>query len=106
MVQKKNKIIAEVGINHNGDVEIASKLIKKCKEIGVDIVKFQKRDINLVYSKEVVDQLRDSPFAQLKEIKKKVLNLEKSNMIKLIVYVNQLILSGLLALGMLTVRNF
>ena len=106
MVQKKIKIIAEVGINHNGDVEIASKLIKKCKEIGVDIVKFQKRDINLVYSKEVLDQLRDSPFGTTQRDQKKVLNLEKSNMIKLTVYVNQLILNGLLALGMLTVRNF
>lgn len=58
----KIKIVAEVGINHNGDINIAKKLINNCKSIGVDIVKFQKRDIDLVYSKEILDQKRDSPF--------------------------------------------
>ena len=35
--------IAEIGINHNGDIKIAKKLIRICKEIGVDAVKFQKK---------------------------------------------------------------
>lgn len=55
-------IIAEIGINHNGDINIAKKMIDICVETKVDAVKFQKRDINLVYSKEVLDQKRDSPW--------------------------------------------
>jgi N-acetylneuraminate synthase len=55
-------IIAEIGINHNGDVNIAKKLIKVAKEVGCNAVKFQKRDIDLVYSKEVLDSPRESPW--------------------------------------------
>ena len=55
-------IIAEIGINHNGDIEIAKKLIDVAKEAGCDAVKFQKRDINLVYSKEMLDSPRESPW--------------------------------------------
>ena len=42
-------IIAEIGINHNGDVGIAKELIKVAKESGCDAVKFQKRNIEHVY---------------------------------------------------------
>ena len=45
-------IIAEIGINHNGEVGIAKDLIKVAKESGCDAVKFQKRTIELVYTKE------------------------------------------------------
>jgi len=55
-------IIAEIGINHNGDVEIAKKLIDVAVFAGVDAVKFQKRTIDLVYSKEVLDAPRESPW--------------------------------------------
>ena len=61
---KKTFIIAEIGINHNGSLDIAKKLIKKCKDAGADAVKFQKRDINLVYSKEELDKDRESPFGK------------------------------------------
>ena len=44
-------IIAEIGINHNGDVEIAKKLIDMAKECGCHAVKFQKRTIDIVYKK-------------------------------------------------------
>ena len=43
-------IIAEIGINHNGDLDVAKKLIKGAKEAGADAVKFQKRTIDLVYT--------------------------------------------------------
>ena len=56
------KIIAEIGINHNGDLDIAKKLIDEAKDCGADIVKFQKRDLNLVYSKEILDSPRESPW--------------------------------------------
>jgi N-acetylneuraminate synthase len=55
-------IIAEIGINHNGDVEIAKQLIDVAKVACADAVKFQKRTIDLVYSKEMLDSLRESPW--------------------------------------------
>jgi len=57
-------ITAEVGINHNGDINIAKELIKAAKEAGCDAVKFQKRDINLVYTKELLDSPRESPWGK------------------------------------------
>lgn len=55
-------IIAEIGINHNGDIEIAKKLIDMAKRTGCDAVKFQKRTVERVYSKEVLDSPRESPW--------------------------------------------
>jgi N-acetylneuraminate synthase len=55
-------IIAEIGINHNGDVGIAKDLIKIAKEAGCDAVKFQKRSLDLVYSPEELDKPRESPW--------------------------------------------
>ena len=67
----KIAIISEIGINHNGDVSIAKDMIKESKLCGADLVKFQKRDINLVYSKEMLASKRESPwgttFRQQKE---------------------------------------
>ena len=56
-------IIAEIGINHNGDVEIAKQLIDVAKIAGADAVKFQKRTIDLVYTKELLDSPRESPWS-------------------------------------------
>lgn len=55
-------IIAEIGINHNGDINIAKELIKIAKDAGCDAVKFQKRTIDLVYDKELLDTPRESPW--------------------------------------------
>ncbi|MFH0792062.1 MAG: N-acetylneuraminate synthase family protein [bacterium] len=55
-------IVAEVGINHNGDIEIAKKLIGVAVSCGCDAVKFQKRTVELVYTKEDLDRPRESPF--------------------------------------------
>ena len=55
-------VIAEIGINHNGDIEIAKKLIEVAKNAGCDAVKFQKRTIEKVYSKSTLDSLRESPW--------------------------------------------
>jgi N-acetylneuraminate synthase len=55
-------IISEIGINHNGDLEIAKKMIDASIEAGADAVKFQKRDIEIVYSEEQLKKLRTSPF--------------------------------------------
>jgi N-acetylneuraminate synthase len=55
-------IVAEIGINHNGSIEIAEKLIRMAKKTGCDAVKFQKRTIEVVYSKKELDQDRESPW--------------------------------------------
>ena len=55
-------IIAEIGINHNGDMDLAKELILKAKHGGCDAVKFQKRDIESVYSEEELNTPRESPF--------------------------------------------
>ena len=55
-------LIAEIGINHNGDIDLAKKLISLAKDCDYDAVKFQKRDINVVYSKETLSQSRESPW--------------------------------------------
>ena len=55
-------VAAEIGINHNGDIEIAKKLIDIAVSSGCDAVKFQKRTVNKVYSKEVLDGPRESPW--------------------------------------------
>ena len=55
-------IIAEIGINHNGNLEIAKKLIEIAKNAGCNAVKFQKRTVEKVYSKDVLDSPRESPW--------------------------------------------
>jgi N-acetylneuraminate synthase len=55
-------IIAEIGINHNGDLDIAKKLIDLAKLSGCDAVKFQKRTVDVVYSTEELVKPRESPF--------------------------------------------
>jgi len=55
-------IIAEIGINHNGDMSICKELIDVAVNSGCDAVKFQKRDINEVYTQEFLDSHRESPW--------------------------------------------
>ena len=57
---RKPFLIAEIGINHNGSIDITKKLIDEAKKSNFDAVKFQKRDIDLVYSKEILDTPRES----------------------------------------------
>lgn len=55
-------IIAEIGINHNGNLDLAKKLIDGAVAAGCNMVKFQKRTIDLVYTKEELDKRRESPW--------------------------------------------
>jgi len=55
-------VIAEIGINHNGDMELAKKMIDLAVSTGCDAVKFQKRTIEIVYTPEVLDAPRESPW--------------------------------------------
>jgi N-acetylneuraminate synthase len=70
-------IIAEIGINHNGDVDIAKDLIKIAKEAGCDAVKFQKRTLDLVYSSEELDKPRESPWGTTNRQQKEGLELSQ-----------------------------
>lgn len=55
-------VIGEIGINHNGDIKICKKLIDAAVNAGCDAVKFQKRDVEQVYSKDMLDSSRESPW--------------------------------------------
>jgi N-acetylneuraminate synthase len=55
-------IVAETGINHNGDINIAKKLIDIAVSAGCNAVKFQKRTIDVVYTPEELERPRESPF--------------------------------------------
>jgi N-acetylneuraminate synthase len=69
--------IAEIGINHNGDLNIAKNLIDNSKKAGFDLVKFQKRDVLKVYSKEILDTPRKSPWGTTTREQKFGLEFEK-----------------------------
>ena len=55
-------IIGEIGINHNGDLKIAKQLIDVAADSGADAVKFQKRTLEFVYTKEMLDGPRESQW--------------------------------------------
>ena len=70
-------VIAEIGINHNGDIDLAKKMIDVSVKAGADAVKFQKRDIESVYSKELLDTPRESPWGKTQRDQKLGLEFEK-----------------------------
>ncbi len=72
-------LVAEIGINHNGDLNIAKKLISEAKNSGFDAVKFQKRDINVVYSQEYLDSPRKSPWGETQRQQKEGLEFSLSD---------------------------
>jgi N-acetylneuraminate synthase len=71
-------IIAEIGINHNGDIEIAKKLIDLASVAGCNAVKFQKRTVPVVYTAEELDRPRESPFGETNRDLKYGLEFEKA----------------------------
>ena len=78
-------IIAEIGINHQGDVSLAKQLIDAAKESGTDAVKFQKRSINRILTKEGLDMPYDNrnSFGSTYGEHKKVLELSEENYVEL-----------------------
>jgi len=71
-------ITGEIGINHNGDVSIAKQLIDVAKKAGCNAVKFQKRTIDKVYSKEILDSPRESIWGTTTREQKLGLEFEKN----------------------------
>ncbi|MCR5108588.1 MAG: N-acetylneuraminate synthase family protein [Lachnospiraceae bacterium] len=70
-------VTAEIGINHNGDMDICKKLIDWAVLSGCDAVKFQKRTIDKVYTKEYLDSYRESPFGTTQREQKEALEFGK-----------------------------
>ena len=70
-----NFIIAEIGINHNGSLDICKQLIDVAVSAGADAVKFQKRTLELVYTKDLLDSLRESPWGTTQRDQKEGLEL-------------------------------
>lgn len=72
-------VCAEIGINHNGDLELAKKLIDVASVAGCDAVKFQKRTIDQVYTKEFLDSARQSPWGNTQRAQKEGLEFTEAD---------------------------
>ena len=83
-------ITAEVGINHNGDINIAKKLIDVCSDSGIDAVKFQKRTIDKVYTSEFLSSERESPWGTTQKDQKEGLEFGEKEYDEINDYCNQL----------------
>ena len=70
-------IVAEIGINHNGNMSICKQLIDVAANSGCDAVKFQKRDLNKVYTQEFLDMPRESPWGNTQRDQKAGLEFSK-----------------------------
>lgn len=70
-------ITAEIGINHNGDLQLAKRLIDAAVVAGCDAVKFQKRTVNKVYTQEYLDSPRKSPWGETQRAQKEGLEFGK-----------------------------
>ncbi len=68
-------VIAEIGINHNGSLDLAKQLIDAAVDAGCDAVKFQKRTVDVVYSSQELARPRESPFGTTNEDLKRGLEL-------------------------------
>lgn len=73
----KTFITGEIGINHNGDLELAKKLIDVAVIAGCNAVKFQKRTVDKVYTKEYLDGPRESPWGNTQRAQKEGLEFGK-----------------------------
>lgn len=74
-------LIAEIGINHNGKIELAKKMIHAASDAGFNAVKFQKRTVDIVYSRQYLEGERESPWGNTQRAQKEGLefNTEEYN---------------------------
>ena len=72
-------LIAEIGINHNGDLSIAKKIIDFASNANFDAVKFQKRAVEKVYTKEFLDSPRASPWGKTQRDQKNALEFDEAD---------------------------
>ena len=83
-------IVAEIGINHNGDMKICKDLINEAADAGCDAVKFQKRDIDSVYTQDFLDSERKSPWGKTQREQKTGLEFEKNDYEEIDKYCNEI----------------
>ena len=83
-------LIAEIGINHNGDLKIAKKLIRHAAEAGFDAVKFQKRTIEKVYEDDFLNSPRQSPWGNTQRHQKMGLEFDKNDYEEINLYCKEL----------------
>ena len=76
-------VIAEIGINHNGDVDLAKRLISIAVAAGCDAVKFQKRTVEIVYSAEELAKPRESPFGTTNGDLKRALEFDNEDFLEI-----------------------
>ena len=79
-------IISEIGINHNGDMSICKQLIDIAVEADCDAVKFQKRDIDLVYTKKFLDSYRESPWGTTQRAQKEGIEFGTDQYFEIVAY--------------------
>ena len=82
-------IVGEIGINHNGDLSICKKLIDVANDAGCDAVKFQKRDIDLVYTQDFLDSSRESPWGTTQREQKNGLEFNENQYKEIDTYCNE-----------------
>lgn len=82
-------IIGEIGINHNGDLKIAKKMIDWAVFAGCDAVKFQKRTVDKVYTKEYLDGYRESPWGTTQREQKEALEFGRAEYEEINKYCNE-----------------
>lgn len=89
-MRKSIFITAEIGINHNGDMDITKKLIDGAKEAGCDAVKFQKRTLDIVYTAEELALYRESPWGTTNREQKEGLEFGKNEYDEIDKYCNEI----------------
>ncbi|SVB67945.1 uncharacterized protein METZ01_LOCUS220799 [marine metagenome] len=72
-------VVGEIGINHNGDLSIAKELIDVASDAGCNAVKFQKRTIDKVYTQELLDSPRESPWGTTQREQKEALEFSRED---------------------------
>ena len=92
-------IVAEIGINHNGDMKICKELINVAVESGCNAVKFQKRDLDLVYTQDFLNSPRESRWGTTQREQKAGLEFNKDEYAEIERYCRTEVLSGLLQHG-------
>lgn len=83
-------LIGEIGINSNGDMDLAKALIRQAHETGWDAVKFQKRTISKVYTPDFLDSPRESPWGTTQRAQKEGLEFSIEQMGELFNYARSL----------------
>ena len=96
----KTKIISEIGINHNGSVELAKKLIDASVLAGCDYVKFQKRTPDICVPEAQKNKMRNTPWGEMKYIDyKKKIEFEKEEYDQIFEYCKEKGIECLLQFG-------